>query len=271
MELLFALIAVAVVLAIVISRLAAKRQTAQAFKTIAEAEVEANNSDDAAVRATPSLIETPAPPTATKERGEALLAQFDSVLSFADATAWDAEAGKVLEAIEAYQRSCETLKADADKAALRYEATTTDGRDQQFRVARKTRQSAAEAVAQGKLLSGLATQLAERMEMTPNSKAAQSDLLRDLRALKKELELQAREARLAIGEVRQAERVAIIETEPTVLGETKYSLQRSVEERRQIRRRAEAKVRPNETAITALQRQVIALERRMAWVERFRE
>jgi nucleoid DNA-binding protein len=117
-------------------------------------------------------------------------------------------------------------------------------------------------------LEEIADHLLELIDFTPNDEADRKGLLKELRLEKKELQLQKREVAAEMKAVRTEARQAAARIEPIPLrGFSKYS----AIDRRRIRREKESLLKPAENAKAALDRQLVAIDRRINWLERFGE
>lgn len=218
---------------------------------------------------TASLVMLPGDADAFRDQGQRLLREFDSLASFQDVERWDSAAGSLLDRIAAFGEESEGLGAKAEAALTKYDAETTDDPSQKRRVAQKTRQVAAEAKRQADSVESLCDELEERVELTPNSKEEQRTMLRELRAERKDLTFRKREAKAAATEVRRQARVASANAKGSVWFGHSQNRRLIAAERRDIRRAKERLVGPHESEAAAIDRQLLALDRRIAWVQRF--
>ena len=119
-------------------------------------------------------------------------------------------------------------------------------------------------------LAGAIEDLLVRIETTPNTKADQRVLLRELRAEKKELQAEKREIRAELATVRrEARRASANAGHGSILGWQTYDGRLAAAERRAIRRQKEARLAPHEDEIDALDRQIADVDCHIEWVRRF--
>jgi hypothetical protein len=191
-----------------------------------------------------------------------LLISADEIRTFEQVARWDAAAGAHAERIQAFllatAQFCEFAHAKADACAAAEWAAAERTREQ-LRLAQSE-------VREADLEQRYET-LVEFIDLTPNDKKEQTALLRELRAEKKEMTARKREARADIAAVRREGRSRSIEAGVGVW--TTYDRRVAAAERRSIRRAVEAAVQPHESEVAAIDRQILALDRRIAWVQRF--
>jgi chromosome segregation ATPase len=110
-------------------------------------------------------------------------------------------------------------------------------------------------------------ELGERIDLTPNNKSEQRALLKELRATKKDLGAQKREAKASMADIRRDAREQASAAAPAV--SSTWSRKMAAAERRAIRDAKDRALQPHEDEVSALERQIAAVERRIAWVQRF--
>lgn len=167
--------------------------------------------------------------------------------------------------LEAFALSEESLLADAAsaRASLPFLKRLFASR------ADEKRHSSSIATARGGI-SSVETAIADLYELidrTPSSKAEQKQMLAELRLLKKEVTTQKRSANEAMREIRTKARQDMA----SWTGVSGRGVVGSVArlERMSIRHGKEADLAPHETTKASLERQIIDLERRINWVDRF--
>jgi len=105
-----------------------------------------------------------------------------------------------------------------------------------------------------------------KIDFTPNSLKEQKVLLKELRAQKKELQLQKREITATIKAIRREARTQSVHAGQILFS---YNSKSAAIQRRQIRYKKEAKLRPHEDAMTAIERQLLQIDKDIFWVESF--
>jgi hypothetical protein len=180
------------------------------------------------------------------QRALAVREAFESLSTFQDADRWDHEAGEVADGLMAMANLARPEVTARREILARYVATTSD--EYETKRNRAAKAQGIIDIAEGAVitLDREADSLLERIEVTPNNKKDQRTVLRGLRAEKKELAIQKRETRGEMADVHRETRLV-----------------------RAGRAQREAAIAPHEDAVSALERQAIAIERRIAWVKRF--
>lgn len=117
-------------------------------------------------------------------------------------------------------------------------------------------------------LGEMINDLLERIDYTPDDEKERKALLKELRAEKKELQVQKREIAAQKREINHAARSASAGAGRQFFGLI-YDSTMAAAERRAIRRQKIAELAPYENAKMAVERQILDLDRRIAWVERF--
>jgi hypothetical protein len=200
-----------------------------------------------------------------------LLHEFLNLRTFQDVARWDAEARAEAQRIETIGTAAEAelaAKRQARQAATEEFARRSFfarlfGSKQHIRALEAQEKDLARSIA---MLEDWVEDLLERVDLTPDNPKEQKALLKELRAEKKELALAKKEARAEMASIRTAARQATADVGP---GFGKFTRSLAADQRRSIRRNKEAMLGPRESAVAAIDRQLLALERRMAWVERF--
>jgi hypothetical protein len=115
----------------------------------------------------------------------------------------------------------------------------------------------------------MASQMQEAIDFTPNSVEEQKALLRELRQRKKELQLEKRQVAASMKAIREGARQRSAQAGRGFFG--MYNPKQAASERRSIRYRKEAALRPHEDAKAAIERQIIQIDRDILWVGRYTE
>jgi hypothetical protein len=199
---------------------------------------------------------------------EELVREFVELRTFDAVADWDRRALELAETLEqqaaSLMQEISAVRAQLDdyrrdtSDALHVRAARIEGTERPLRRAGDLVAEAGRAY----------EELMERVDMSPDNKAEQRALLKTLRAAKKELQSEKREARAAMGDIRRQARVATVAATASPWAFT-ISRKMAAEERRNIRRQKEAALAPHEDAAAAIERQLIVLDRRIAWVQRF--
>ena len=208
-------------------------------------------------------------------RAQHLCAQFDGLRTFDDVARWDAAAldtalnlQKVAEQTRLHQQG---LYAQADELARARAAAPFFKRMFSSRAPERTLRIEAEHIsAMLQQLGQMIDDLLERIDYTPNDEKERKALLKELRAEKKELQVQKREIAAHKRAVNHAARAASASAgiqQGWIF--TTYDSKQAAAERRAIRRQKIADLAPYENAKTLIERQILDLDRRIMWVERF--
>lgn len=198
-----------------------------------------------------------------------LLRQFDGLTSFTEVARWDAAAEALCNQLDDFAGRASLLTREAERVIAEYTPLPDASPYVKTATIEKTRRLVVDAQTEAQRLRSMADELAERIDMTPNDRAAQRELLRELRADKKELQLRKREIRQAAAQVRREARAASAGAGMRGFIIPTYDRKLAAVQRRRIRREAEAQLRPHESELDAIERQLLALDRRIAWLSRF--
>jgi hypothetical protein len=204
-----------------------------------------------------------------------LCAHYDGLRTFDDVAQWDAAA---LDAAMNLQRLADQtllhhqgLVTQADDLARARAATPFfkrlfSSRNPELAL----RGQADQASAVLRQVGAMINDLLERIDYTPNDEKERKALLKELKAEKKELQLQKKEIAAQKREINQAAREASAKAglhQGWIF--TTYDSKQAASERRAIRRQKIAMLAPHENAKTLIERQILDIERRIVWVERF--
>lgn len=204
-----------------------------------------------------------------------LCAQFDGLRTFDDVEKWDAAA---LDTALNLQKLAENMRlqqqgvsAQAEELARAHAAAPFFKRMFSSRAPeRALRAQAGQLSATLQHLGQMIDGLLERIDYTPNDEKERKALLKELRAEKKELQVQKREIAAHKRAVNHAARAASASAginQGWIF--TTYDSKQAAAERRAIRRNKIAELAPYENAKTIIERQILDLDRRIMWVERF--
>lgn len=208
-------------------------------------------------------------------RVQRLCAQYDGLRTFDDVEKWDAAAldaalnlQKLAEQTRLHQQG---LVAQADDLARTRAATPFLKRLFTSRNPELTLRGQADQLAATlQRLGVMINDLLERIDYTPNDERERKALIKELRAEKKELQLAKKEIAAQKRAINQAARDASASAginQGWIF--TTYDSKQAASERRAIRRQKIAMLAPHENAKTVIERQILDLERRIMWVERF--
>ncbi len=120
---------------------------------------------------------------------------------------------------------------------------------------------------QGGVLAKLVKEMEQKVDLVPDSQSKRDSLLKELRHHMKELKAKKKEATVAATEIRREARVASDGAGKTWLGFYDPSL--AADQRRGIRHAKEDALRPYEDTKETIERQLIALEKHVTWLENF--
>lgn len=203
-----------------------------------------------------------------------LLASIDGLRTFSEVAKWDTAAQEeiaVLErVIETTDRALAQTQRERAEALRAYEEKNAVAR----LLGGKRDVSAAERMAATLTkhrahFQEMADNLQSQIDFTPNSPDEQTALLKELHHYKRELQQEKKEINAAMREVRVAARQATANIGPNF--GSKFVGQLNAAQRRSIRYQKEAALGPNEDRKTAIERQLISIDRRILWAERLQE
>lgn len=206
---------------------------------------------------------------------KALMAEYKELLTFSDVASWDKRAAIEVENLVRTVHDVDKKRTGASNklGEIRKEhegkgffQRMFDSKDQE-----KTLVQLVENY--NKYISWLedmASQLQEAIDFTPNSPEEKKSLLKELKERKKELQLEKREVAAAMKAIRTDARKqsAVAGTSKSMFGTT-YNSSLAAAQRRGIRYQKESALRPQEDAKTAIERQLIQVDRDISWAERF--
>jgi len=204
-----------------------------------------------------------------------LCAQFDGLRTFDDANHWDAaalDAAKSLQTLlEQTQIHQQGLVAQADELARAHTAAPFFKRMFRSRAPEHTLRGEADQLSATLHQIGvMINDLLERIDYTPNDEKERKALLKELRVEKKELQVQKREIAAQKRAVNQAAREASAHAginQGWIF--STYDSKQAASERRGIRRQKISQLAPYENAKTVIDRQILDIDRRIMWIERF--
>lgn len=113
-------------------------------------------------------------------------------------------------------------------------------------------------------LENMANELQKAIDFTPNSLDEKKELLKELKTRKKELQLQKREVAANMKAIRREARTKSANAGRRLYG---YNSKIAARERRGIRYRKEAQLRPHEDLVTAIERQLLQIDKDIFWAE----
>jgi len=204
---------------------------------------------------------------------KALMADFKTLSTFAQVTAWDERAGLEVDRIanvireltaEGNRQREAIRQIQQDRAAKPLLARAFSGNKEEKAAAKTVEQIERHMAA----LETLATELQQSIDFSPNSPDEQKALIKELRQRKKELQLKKREVVSNMQALRSEAR-----QQSTIAGNTwlgLYNSKLAARERRQIRYNKETALRPQESAKAAIERQILQVERDILWAEKFK-
>lgn len=215
-----------------------------------------------------------APTTYDEIAHNALMAAQNGLRTFADVARWDVDAQLEIEklerAITAVGAAIAQAQSQREEAQLAYASRSLVGRLFGGKRDINKAESAIKALmAQKAKYEEMAEKLGGQVDFTPNNTDEQRDLLKQLKQYKKELQAEKKEVAANMAAVRVAARQASANIGPNY--GIKFVGTMNAAERRSIRLNKETALRPNENKKAAIERQIIALDRRILWAERFKD
>lgn len=203
-----------------------------------------------------------------------LISDFDALNTFSAVSSWDSEAQMEIDRIIAVVRDLDTeitrqtqtleiLKQSKSEKSFMGRLFSSDKEEKELLLL-------IDEYNQYKVtLGNMASQLQESIDFTPNSPEEQKILIKELRQRKRELQIQKREVAAAMKAVRADARQQSAEA-GRVFG-LFYDSKMAAFQRRNIRYSKEASLRPHEDAKSAIERQVVQIDRDILWAEKFKE
>lgn len=203
-----------------------------------------------------------------------LMTEYKGLLTFEQVAVWDQRANIEAENIVNAIQRVDSRRADLSRSL---EQSKQERAEENFitrlfsgRKTEKALEQLAEHLSQYKTsLEGMASQLQEAIDFTPNSPGEQAALLKELKARKKELQIEKREVAAEMKAIRTGATKQSAEA-GMLFGGVIYDRKIAANQRRGIRYEKEATLRPHENAKTAIERQMLQVDRDILWVEKFK-
>lgn len=202
---------------------------------------------------------------------KALMVEYKGLRTFTDVASWDERARVELDEVAKGIRAFEEVSARASRqlAQLVKEREEKDFFSRMF-ASQKPEKSLAQLI-QGyndykALLEGMASQLQEAIDFTPNSPEEQASLLKELKLRKKELQVEKRETAAAMKAIRTGARQQSAQAGRAGIY---YNSRAAAYDRRSIRYQKEAALQPHEDAKAAVERQLLQVDKDILWAEKF--
>jgi hypothetical protein len=201
-----------------------------------------------------------------------LISEFEELATFEDVHSWDRRAEAAALLVDESAKALLDFIEQAKSAVDAHRKSDQEPHHVKMGRINKTTKAIDE---QGEIVRELfktCDLLHERIDMTPDNKKEQSAILRELNADRRELKKKQKELQDNVYSVHKAA-IRSIEDAGFVgfTGWQRYDPRVAAIERRAIRRARDAALAPQETAISALERQIAAVDERISWVERFGE
>jgi len=193
--------------------------------------------------------------------------------TFAEVSTWDHDAqlelGKIIKVIKDLDRELADEGNSLEKAKqIRAEKNLLTRVFQGHKEEKKVIQHSEQCRNNKIQLTELANQLQESIDFSPNNMEEQKTLVKELRLRKKGLLVKKREVAAIMTELRTQARQ--LSAEAGKVGFF-YSSKTAAVERRSIRYAKEDALRPHENNKTAIERQLIQVDKDILWAERFAE
>jgi len=195
-----------------------------------------------------------------------LIADLNTLRNFEEMARWDRRVADEVEHIRAAVRSVEAKRQQAGQSLVQvrrnheakpFLARLFSSRHEEERLAAEEPRLRRE----GQRLAELASQLEAAIDFTPDTPKDLKELLKECRQRKKELQAEKK----AVSAQMTAIRVGARQRAATVTPGTQAK-----EDRRQISLAKESALRPHESEKADFERRVVALDRTIAWLERFK-
>jgi flagellar motility protein MotE (MotC chaperone) len=197
--------------------------------------------------------------------------RFQSLSTFPEASQWDSDATALVSLYEQFKNALADFRL-SEEEAIRQTHNVRNALPFFKRLFASRKQEKAHKSIIGQVEKGIKStetaisQLLEWIDQTPSSKAEQKEMLGELRLLKKELMTEKRTVNESMRAIRTQARQNM-STWTGVQGKFIGSVARV--ERMQIRHQKESALTPHEDAKAAIERQIIACERRINWISKF--
>lgn len=204
-------------------------------------------------------------------RAAGLLSQFQILKTFDDVQRWDrsanalaAELGASVGPLEAQIAACrsEAREHASRRAALPIFKRWFTSREPELAANRRADELTRTLQDVGETMN----QLLEFIDYSPNNDKERKLLLKELRLQKKEMQARKKEVAAAKRAIHREAKEASANAKG---GFFFYDAKMAAEERRAIRRQRYAALAPHEDAAAAIERQLMALDRQIRWVQRF--
>jgi len=186
---------------------------------------------------------------------ESWLNRVQTLESFSEVEEWDSNAAATIKSIQDMTDYVEQRLSEVQNAVVL-------PNDKKARLQHEHDLKTWNASKQG--LEQLEDMLQEKIDFTPNNKEEQKALIATLMDQKRELQLQKKEINAEIREIRREARAKSAEV-PARVSARLVGVTRS---RQMIALQREGQIRPHENAKTAIERQVLDLDRRIAWAKK---
>jgi len=183
-----------------------------------------------------------------------LMSEFENITTFVEVDQWDKEA-------EAGILRINDLFLQLENEVSHYRHSFSHSKVQQFLF--KSTLQQIDSVYKVPL-KNMANKLQEAVDFTPNSLKEKKELLKELKNQKKGLQLQKRELAANMKEIRRQARTQSVNAGQMIFG---YDSKMAARERRGIRYRKEAQLHPHEDAVSAIERQLLQIDKDIFWVE----
>lgn len=207
--------------------------------------------------------------TVVNEKIQRIIDQYSHLTTFADVEVWDSTAQELVADLTKQNddttREMERLNAVLQEIDRQYKSKPFVMRVLGGKGDGEIRKKIKALEDQAAALEKVGDDLTERIDLTPNSRADRDGMVAELKQLKKELQIEKREAKTVMSEIRADARNASAK-----VGYWASSRKYSASQRRSIRYQSERKLEPHETAVQAIDRQINTIDRRLIWLERYR-
>lgn len=203
------------------------------------------------------------------DKVQQFIAQYDKLNTFAMAIEWDRTAqaivGDLTEQYDTTVKEIARLNGIVDDLDKQHKAKPLFSRLIDGKGDGQIKRQILALTEKAAALDKIGDDLAEKIDLTPNSPEERKEMVDELKQLKKELQLEKRETKAAMRDIRADARTASVQASFWA-----YSRKHSARQRRTIRYQAERKLGPHEDAVQAIERQINAIDRRVMWLERYR-
>lgn len=202
------------------------------------------------------------------DRIQQFIAQHERLDTFSAANEWDSAAQTIIDDLTAQHEATTTeiarLNGIVEDLGRKHKGKPFLSRLLDGKGDSEIKKQIEALTAKAAAIDKVGDDLAEKIDLTPNSPEERKEMVAELKQIKKELQLEKRETKAAMRDIRADARTASVKASYWA-----YSRKYSARQRRSIRYQAERQLGPHEDSVQAIDRQINAVDRRLLWLERY--